>query len=148
MGGIVARAVFETWKFENLGRVVMLAPPHAGSHVARMCSPWFGWMVPSLIQLSDDRNSFVNRLPNSFLSNQIEFGLVEAKRDRVVPAGSVFISGYSDYATVDGHHGILPWYSRTSDLVSDFLTYGKFDATSRSNSRNFAHERSQRKIAT
>lgn len=126
MGGIIARAVFETWKFDRMGRLVMMAPPHSGSHVARVLAPWFNWLTPSLGQLSDDKNSFVNQLPNSFLNNQIEFGLIEAKRDRVVRQGSVVISGYEDYATVDGHHGILPWYPRTMELVENFLASGRF----------------------
>ena len=32
MGKIIARTMFDKYKFENLGRVVMLAPPHQGSH--------------------------------------------------------------------------------------------------------------------
>lgn len=135
MGGIVARAVFNTWKFNKLGRVVMLAPPHAGSHIARRLSPWFSWLTPSLAQLSDECNSFVNQLPNTLLTNQIEFGLVEARRDRVVPAGSVVIPGYDDYAIVDGHHGILPSYRRTGELVENFLVGGTFAATDASEAR-------------
>ena len=128
MGGVILRAVLETWRFDNLGRVVMLAPPHSGSPVARSLGPWFEWLVPCLDQLSDRHGSFVNQLPNSFLNNQIEVGLVEAKRDRVVRPGSVLIPGYEDYAVVDGHHGVLPWYPQTISLAESFVKQGRFAA--------------------
>ena len=35
MGGIIVRKTLSHHDFENIGRVVMLAPPHQGSHAAR-----------------------------------------------------------------------------------------------------------------
>ena len=128
MGGIIVRAAFDHVRFSNLGRVVMLAPPHGGSHVARKLAPLFGWLTPSLKQLSDAPDSFVNQLPNSFKSKEIDFGIVEATKDRVIEAEAVRLDGSQDFAQVVGHHGILTWYRQTSDFVESFLTHGFFSA--------------------
>lgn len=129
MGGIIARTMFAEARFERLGRVVMLAPPHRGSHTARRLAPYLGWLAPSLEQLSDEDDSFVNRLPNSLKDNEIEFGLVRASKDRVIAPDNIFLDGFQDFAIVNGHHGVLPWYSRTTDLVTSFLLKGDFKLT-------------------
>ena len=126
MGGIIARTVFAHRNLNNLGRVVMLAPPNQGSDVARKLIPYLGWLAPSLQQLADTPESYVNRLPNSLQQNEIEFGIVEASKDRVVPTGHTRLDGYKDFAHVDGHHGILTWYPQTIRLVESFLSSGSF----------------------
>jgi hypothetical protein len=114
--------------FANIGRVVMLAPPHQGSHVARKLTRYIGWLSPSLQQLSDCEDSFVNGLPNSLEQKDIEFAIVEATKDRVIVQGGVHLDGYRDYAQVEGHHGVLTWYSETIRLVENFLVHGEFEA--------------------
>lgn len=136
MGGIIARKMFADFKFQNLGRVVMLAPPHRGSHIARKLTPFMGWFTPSLKQLSDSRDSFVNQLPNTLQRNDIEFAIVESTKDRVIAQGGVHLDGYRDYARVDGHHGVLTWYSNTIRLVENFLSTGKFCVSSRDENEN------------
>lgn len=126
MGGIIARAMLADFELHNLGRVVMLAPPHCGSHMARKLTPYIGWLTPSLSQLSDSPDSFVNQLPNPLKQKGIEFGIVESTKDRVITSGGVYLEGYRDYARVEGHHGVLTWYAETVRLVEDFLTQGKF----------------------
>ncbi len=127
MGGIITRTMLSQVQLDNLDRVVMLAPPHQGSHAARKLSPFFGWLTPSLKQLSDAPDSFVRNLPNPFENNQFDFGIVEAKKDRVIERGNVLLEGYRDYAEVRGHHGILTWYSNTIQLVDNFLNHGCFN---------------------
>ena len=126
MGGIIARTMFANHEIDKLGRVLMLAPPHRGSHAARKMAPYFGWLTPSLKQLSDAEDSFVNQLPNSFQSADIEFGIVEATKDRVIEQGAVLLDGYRDYARVKGHHGVLAWYPQTIQLAENFLVHGSF----------------------
>lgn len=124
------------FEFENLGRVVMLAPPHRGSHAARKLTPFIGWLTPSLGQLSDAADSFVNQLPNTLQEKGIEFGIVESTKDRVIAQGGVHLDGYHDYARVNGHHGILSWYPKTISLVEDFLTRGEFDVSGESKKKS------------
>ena len=126
MGGIITRTMFAKHDIENIGRVVMLAPPHQGSHAARRLVPYVGWLTPSLKQLSDDEDSFVNQLPNSLQHSGIEFGIIESTKDRVIAQGGVLLDGYRDYARVEGHHGVLAWYPQTMKLAENFLAMGKF----------------------
>ncbi|MFT5303359.1 MAG: triacylglycerol lipase [Mariniblastus sp.] len=126
MGGIIARTMFAQWEFENLGRMVMLAPPNQGSHTARKLAPFIGWLTPSLEQLSDSSDSFVNQLPNTLMQRGIEFGIVESTKDRVIVQGGVHLEGFQDYARVAGHHGVLTWYADTIRYVVDFLSQGEF----------------------
>ena len=128
MGGIISRTMFAQNDFANIGRVVMLAPPHQGSHVARKLTRYIGWLSPSLQQLSDSADSFVNGLPNSFEQKGIEFAIVESTKDRVIVQGGLHLDGYGDYARVDGHHGVLNWYSKTIQLVEDLLIGEGFEA--------------------
>jgi pimeloyl-ACP methyl ester carboxylesterase len=132
MGGIIARATFASRQFDNVGRVVMLAPPHHGSHAARKLAPFLGWLAPSLQQLSDDTESYVNGLANPFAKHDIEFAIIEAKKDRVIAPGNVRLDGFRDFATVNGHHGILTWYPQTAKLVENFLLHGNFDPVGQS----------------
>lgn len=127
MGGIIARTMFAQHEISNIGRVVMLAPPHQGSHAARKLTRYIGWLSPSLQQLSDSEDSFVNALPNSLEEQDIEFAIVESTKDRVIVQGGVHLDGYRDYARVEGHHGVLTWYSETIRLVEDFLIHGRFE---------------------
>jgi len=126
MGGIIARTLFANHAIDNLGRVVMLAPPHQGSHVARKIVPYVGWLTPSLNQLSDAEDSYVKQLPNSLQSSGVEFGIIEATKDRVIVQGGVLLDGYRDYAQVEGHHGVLAWYPQAIQLAEDFLVRGSF----------------------
>ena len=110
----------------------MIAPPHRGSHAARKLAPFIGWLTPSIRQLSDHSESYVNGLSNSLRDNGIEFGIIEAKNDLVIEPGAVHLDGHRDFAIVDGRHGVLTWYSQTIRLVELFLTSGSFsDVTSR-----------------
>ena len=131
MGGIITRTMLTEYDFDCLGRVVMIAPPNKGSHAARKLNRYIGWLTPSLLQLSDVEDSFVNQLPNSLNEKEIEFAIIESTRDRVIEQGKVILDGYCDYAQVHAHHGIAAMYDETITLVEDFLVNGKFDESAR-----------------
>ncbi len=126
MGSIVMRAALAQQMIPRLGRWVMLAPPNRGSHAARLLGHWLGRIVPSLLDLSDRPDSYVNGLPTFTSLNPVPFAVIEAKRDRVIASSSVRLGGQLDHAVVDCHHGLLPWHSETGRLVERFLRYGTF----------------------
>lgn len=127
MGGILVRAALLKHTFAKLGRIVMLAPPNRGSHAARLAAPIFGWLWKPLRELSDAPESYVNQLPIFSGCKTVELGIIEAQRDRVVSADSVRLAGQVDHAVVNSRHGTLPWHPETLQLVSGFLTHGKFN---------------------
>ena len=130
MGSIIIRATLanhfrDEWNLK-LARAVLLAPPNRGSFIATTFTPWMGWLTPSLDELSDRPDSFVNRLPNSLKMRGVEFGVIEASKDRVIRPDCVQLEGQADFACVEGHHGILTWYPKTLQLVEQFLRAGNF----------------------
>ena len=129
MGGIITRSMLADFSIQNLGRIVMLVPPNQGSHIARKAVRYFGWLTPSLQQLSDAPDSFVNQLPNTLQQQGIEFGIIESTKDRVIAQGGAHLDGYRDYARLDIHHGVIQWYSQTIQIVGNFLLKCRFDTS-------------------
>ena len=139
MGGIIIRAMLaddfrDEWA-SKLTRAIMLAPPNRGSYIATRFAPWLGWLTPSLAELSDRPDSFVNRLPNSLKVRRLEFGVIEASKDRVIRPDCVQLDGQADFARIVGHHGILGWYPQTRRLVEQFLLSGRFEKQQESEHR-------------
>lgn len=123
MGAIVVRSVLQEGCPEKLGRVVMLAPPNRGSHVARWVAPAVRWFCPTMSELTDDVDSYVNRLRPRL---ECEFGIIAASRDRVIRPANTRLDGQRDHAVVASHHGILPWHRDCQDKVLAFLETGCF----------------------
>lgn len=123
MGAIVVRAALQECLPAKLGRVVMLAPPNRGSFAARWVSPLVGWCFPTMAELSDRPDSYVNRLaePAGY-----EFGVIAASRDRVIARSSVGLPGAADFVVVSSHHGVLPWHSETCRRTQAFIEWGSF----------------------
>lgn len=123
MGSIIARAAIANAKFERLGRIVMLGPPHRGSRVAANLSKLLGWLCRPLAQLSDDPDSFVNNLPEPV---GYEIGIIAAARDRVVHIESTRLSHQADHIVVDSGHTSMLFREDVSHLVESFLGHGTF----------------------
>ena len=123
MGGIVARRALREEKPAKLGRIVMLGPPNAGSHVARLFAIPFGRWCPALVELSDEPGSYVNRLEQPA---DLEIGIIAAAADRVVKLDSTMLRCQRDHIVVPGHHGVLPWRRDATEHVIHFLRTGRF----------------------
>ncbi len=101
----------------------MLGPPNGGSPVARQLAPRLGAICPPLRELSDEADSYVNRLETSL---ELELGIIAAASDRVVRLPSTMLPGQSDHIVLPGRHGELPWRRDTRDEVVHFLRRGRF----------------------
>lgn len=123
MGGIVTRRVLLDDRIENLKRVVLLAPPNAGSHAARYLGPWLKWLSPALSQLSDATDSFVVDLEPP---RGGEWGIVAAQYDRVVPVDSTRLTIARDHVVLPTGHMRLLLRRDTASHVGRFLTEGEF----------------------
>ncbi|TWT89114.1 Alpha/beta hydrolase family protein [Pseudobythopirellula maris] len=128
MGNIVIRCAILAGLPESVGRIVMLAPPNRGSHVARMLGPTHGWISPTLLELTDHAESFVNRLPGATGRGGAgqEVGVLAARHDRVVRPESTRLDDQADHAMIDTWHTGILWRRETAGLVTNFLRTGRF----------------------
>ncbi len=124
MGSIIARIALANVEFTRLGRVVMLAPPHGGSHVATRLAKWLGWLFKPLPQLADPRDSFVNTLVEPIGH---EIGIIAAARDRVVRIESTRLAQQSDHIVVDTGHSSMLIRKEVWRLIESFLRSGRFE---------------------
>ena len=123
MGAIITRTALTGVNVQKISRVVMLGPPNRGSPVAAKLSRVFGFICPSLLQLSDQSDSFVNGLSQLL---PCEVGIIAASRDRVVPIDNTHLHGQTDHVVVkSGHNGLL-FRQVVHDHVDHFLRHACF----------------------
>jgi dienelactone hydrolase len=125
MGSIITRYVAANDPPEKLGRIVLLAPPNHGSPVARWLNRGFGYLYPSLDQLSDRPQSFVNRLEDQL---DAPCGVIAATRDRLVPVENTHLAGQDDHAQFKAGHTTMLFYCEVAEMVDRFLRTGRFKA--------------------
>ena len=66
LGGILVRSYLSKYKLKNLGHVIMIAPPNNGSELVDKLGKifLFKWYLgPAFLQLSTNKDSFLNSLP-------------------------------------------------------------------------------------
>lgn len=123
MGGIVARLALASRMPAKMGRMVMLAPPNTGSHVARSLAPVLGSICPPLLQLSDAEESFVASLPPL---SQVEIGIIAARHDLLVAEPRTHLATEKEHIILPGMHSSLLWRQETAEQAATFLTLGRF----------------------
>lgn len=124
MGSIVTRCALEEDLPTNFGRVVMIAPPNGGSGVATKLVPLLGWLSPTLVELQDTPDSFVNQLGP--LPADTETGIIAAERDGKVRLEQTHVTGQTDHCTTSGWHTDVLWTRETARLTTRFLQEGRF----------------------
>ncbi len=146
LGGIVLRQYLSNHQIENLGRVVMLAPPNQGSELAdRLKGNWFYRFLtgPSGQQLGTDASSLPKQLgPASF-----ELGIIAGDRslnplfsawipgpdDGKVSVRSTKMEGMRDFLVVHHSHTWMSWSKVVNRAVVEFLNTGSFRPTATRN---------------
>ena len=125
MGNIVTRRCLAEYHPSGLRRIVMLCPPNHGSHVARRVAPWVRPLIPTMSELTDNRDSMVNQLDSSALAN-FEVGLITADNDLVVHPESADLPQVDHRTTVPGMHVGMLFSNQTCARVLEFLKHGEF----------------------
>lgn len=139
MGGIVARCALEEELPTNFGRVVQIAPPNRGSHAATRLAvdgaslAWNRLVVqphrlvaPTLLELTDLPDSFVNRLGPA--PPGVEVGVIAASHDNVLFPEQTHLEGQTDHVTVSGWHTGILWKRETAEMAVRFLRTGSFSS--------------------
>ena len=93
--------------------------------MARRFAPIFGWLSPTLKELSDHPDSWVNKLPTT-LPTQVPVGIVVAKGDLVVASESTQLPGVEHVQRIAGMHAGILAKSETFQATVHFLREGTF----------------------
>ena len=140
LGGILVRQYLHENKIDNLGRVVMLAPPNQGSEVVDTLGDraFFQWMHgPSGNQLGTDTNS----IPNTLGPVNFELGIIAGNRsinwinsltmidgpdDGKVSVERTKVDGMKDHITIRTAHPFIMRNRKAIRHTIRFLQTGRF----------------------
>ena len=140
MGGLVVRLYLQEHKPANLGRVVLLAPPNAGSPVADRLnrSALCRWLIgPNLARLG---TSTAAALAPKLAPPDYEVGIIAGNTsinpvfshwqngasDGAVSVDSARLAGARDFLVVPYSHTLMLWHEATAAQVLAFLRTGRF----------------------
>ncbi|HEX4263898.1 MAG TPA: alpha/beta hydrolase [Verrucomicrobiae bacterium] len=139
LGGIVLRQYLSEHRIENLGRVVMLAPPNQGSELAEKLKNNCLYQLatgPAGQELGMSDSS----LPRKLGAADFELGVIAGDRslnplfsawipgadDGKVSVSSTRLAGMRDFLVVPHSHTWMAWSGSVTEAVERFLRSGSF----------------------
>ncbi|MCE3015971.1 MAG: lipase family alpha/beta hydrolase [Pirellula sp.] len=125
MGSIVVRAALRRIEPSRIGRIVLLAPPNAGSPVARIISKLSGQRIAPARELSDQRESYVNKIKST---NDFQIGVLAARYDFLVPLSKTHFANETCHQTLAETHNSLLVSRKAARLMIHFLRNGVFES--------------------
>jgi len=139
MGGLVARALLATRPPDNVGRLVMIGTPNAGSCVAEFLGEW--WLYKKLMgPAGQDLRSGPRGIARTLGIPQCEFGIIAGgtgKRwgmnpfipgdnDATVAVAETYLDGALDFLLLPYPHPFIQSFPRTIRNTIHFLRHGHF----------------------
>lgn len=122
MGNLVTREALTRVQIP-VRRMVMLAPPNAGSHAADTFAPWVGAILKPLRQMRTSADSYVHSLA---YPDRTEIGVIAASHDFVVAHRSSTAPSMIDRVVVQNTHSGMLFSPETARHVAAFLRDGRF----------------------
>ena len=139
LGGIILRQYLSNHTIQNLGRVVMIAPPNHGSDLIdhlKTCALARRVLGPGALELGTDPHAILNRLgPLDFqcgvIAGDRSFNpffsrLLKGPNDGKVTVESAQADGMRDFLVLHSSHTWLIWRKQTLDQALCFLKSGHF----------------------
>jgi hypothetical protein len=144
LGGILVRYYLQGHRIENLGRIVMLAPPNRGSEVTDQMKDGFFYqtiMGPAAQELGTEESS----LPNSLKPIEGEIGIIAGKKegepwflpeipgddDGKVAVERTKLAEMKDFLLVNVGHTFIMDDEEVIRQIGYFLRHGVFDRSNR-----------------
>lgn len=128
MGNLIIRYLLEKHRPQNLGRVVMLAPPNNGSKVADFLirnkiikSIYKKIYGPAGQQLGTASANAIFAYPVNY-----ELGIIAAKYDDKVSVSSTKLEGMKEHITIPATHTFIAQNQKAIKYVENFLKHGYF----------------------
>lgn len=139
MGGIVARAVLNKYRPDNLGRVVQLASPNKGSEVADflednwLYSTVYGPAGQQLVTGDAGLDGLLGKVDyqlgvvaGTYSIDPISSSLIPGEDDGKVSVESTKVAGMSDHILVEASHTFFPQNQSVHEQTLHFLRTGSF----------------------
>lgn len=123
-GGILVRYALSHHKIQKTKRAVMLAPPNAGTHLAKYSLGAFDRLFPIVRQLSDSPDSIPNRLG---CPEDLDVAVIAAKSDFVVRQENTRLKSQKAHCVVPTTHFRLPDCDEAIEKCLCFLKHGSFE---------------------
>jgi len=140
MGGILLRQYLSTHRINNLGRVVMIAPPNQGSEVVDYFAAIPGFRSvngPAGLQLGTDSASVPLKLPAAnfdvgVIAGTVSINLIlstqlKGPNDGKVTVEATKLDGMRDFITMPHSHPMLLRRKSVIDQTLHYIENGTFD---------------------
>ena len=134
MGGILTRYALDPvsnnekdFDISRIKRIVMIAPPHGGSSMARFFVKYLPfsarWLKP-LAELSNATDSVIHTVPH--IKEGPEIGIVALKYDNAVAFKDTYLPGMKERCVIKAEHTFVVYMKHAHRTVLRFLTEGTF----------------------
>lgn len=123
LGNVVVRWVLANDPPEEVGRVVMLAPPNQGSRAADRWAPWLGWLLRPLPELRTGEGSPARAIP---AAEGVAIGVIAGRHDGKVGVAETRLPGVAGHVVVPSAHTFIMGRRDVRRLTLGFLREGRF----------------------